>query len=93
MTVPGDRAERLAELFREIFALSETNPSDHPKSAAVDDSIKLFDTQGASGDFRDLRAERETADRRAQRDRRSGTSSLGTPRVQAGFGKVATRPG
>jgi hypothetical protein len=49
MTVPADGAERLAELFREIFALSETNPPDHSKSAAVDDSIKLFDTHGASG--------------------------------------------
>ena len=25
MTVPDERAERLAEIFREIFALSETN--------------------------------------------------------------------
>jgi hypothetical protein len=49
MTVPGDGAERLAELFREIFALSETKRPNHSKSAAVDDSIKLFDTQGASG--------------------------------------------
>jgi hypothetical protein len=49
MTVPGDGAERLAELFREIFALSETNPSDHSKSAADDGSIKLFDAQGARG--------------------------------------------
>ena len=49
MTVQGDGAERLAELFREIFALSETNRSDHSKSAAVDNSIKLFDTQGTSG--------------------------------------------
>ena len=48
MTVPGDGAERLAELFREIFALSETNRPDHSKSAAVDDSIKLFGAQGAS---------------------------------------------
>ena len=49
MTVPGQGAERLAEIFREIFALSETNRPNHSKSAAVDDSIKLFDTHGASG--------------------------------------------
>jgi hypothetical protein len=49
MTVPGEGAERLAEIFREIFALSETNRPNHSKSAAVDDSIKLFDTQGARG--------------------------------------------
>ena len=49
MAVPGNGADRLAEIFREIFALSETNRSDHSKSAAVDNSIKLFDTQGASG--------------------------------------------
>ena len=59
MTVPKDGAERLAEIFREIFALSETNGPNHSKSAAADDSIKLFGTQ----DFRDLRAERETGER------------------------------
>jgi hypothetical protein len=41
MTVPKDGAERLAEIFREIFALSETN--------RPDDSIELFGTQRASG--------------------------------------------
>jgi hypothetical protein len=46
MTAPGKGAERLAEIFREIFALSETNPS---KSAAPDDSVESFDTQDASG--------------------------------------------
>ena len=49
MTVPREGAERLAEIFREIFALSETNGSSHSKSAAVDDSIKSLDTQRASG--------------------------------------------
>jgi hypothetical protein len=49
MTASGDGAERLAEIFREIFALSET---DQAKSAVSDDSIKLFescDTQRTSG--------------------------------------------
>ena len=49
MTVPREGAERLAEIFREIFALSETDGSNHSKSAAVDDSIQLFDAQRASG--------------------------------------------
>jgi hypothetical protein len=49
MTVPREGAERLAEIFREIFALSETNGLNQSKSAAVDDSIKSFDAQRASG--------------------------------------------
>lgn len=49
MTVPEERAERLAEIFREIFALSETNEPNHSKSETVDDSIKLLDAQRASG--------------------------------------------
>jgi hypothetical protein len=49
MTVQREGAERLAEIFREIFALSETNGPNHSKSAAVDDSIKLFCTQLAIG--------------------------------------------
>ena len=48
MTVPREGAERLAEIFREIFALSETDGPNDPESAAVDDSIKLFDAQRAS---------------------------------------------
>jgi len=48
MTVPEEGAERLAEIFREIVALSETNRPNHSKSAD-DDSIKSFDTQGTSG--------------------------------------------
>ncbi len=49
MTVQREGAERLAEIFREIFALSETNGPNHSKSAAAEDSIKLFGTQRASG--------------------------------------------
>jgi hypothetical protein len=49
MTVPEKREERLAEIFREIFALSETNGPNHSKSAAADDSINSFGTQGGSG--------------------------------------------
>ena len=49
MTLPGDGAERLAEILREIFALSETNGPNHSKSAAADDSINLFGTQRGSG--------------------------------------------
>jgi len=46
MTAPKDGEERLAEIFREIFALSETNQS---KSTSADDSVKLFDTGRTSG--------------------------------------------
>jgi hypothetical protein len=49
MTVPREGAERLAEIFREIFALSETNGPNHSKSAAVDDSIKSLDAQRGRG--------------------------------------------
>jgi hypothetical protein len=48
MSVRAERAERLAEILREIFALSEINQSNHSRSAALDDSIKLLDTQSAS---------------------------------------------
>jgi hypothetical protein len=47
--VPGEGEERLAEIFREIFALSEANRPNHSKFAVADDSIKLFDAQAASG--------------------------------------------
>ena len=49
MNVPEDGAERLAEIFREIFALSETNRANDSKSTFASDSIKLFDSQAASG--------------------------------------------
>jgi hypothetical protein len=49
MTVPREGEERLVEIFREIFALSETNGPNHSESAAADDSIKLSATQRASG--------------------------------------------
>ena len=58
MTVPREGAERLAEIFREIFALSETNGPNHSKSAGVEDSIKLFDAQHASG-ISEIRAPNE----------------------------------
>jgi hypothetical protein len=49
MNVPAEGPERLAEILREIFALSETNRRNDSKSAATDDSVKLLDTQCASG--------------------------------------------
>jgi len=48
MSVRAEGAERLAKILREIFALSETNRPNHSKSAAVNDSIKLFDEQRAN---------------------------------------------
>jgi hypothetical protein len=49
MSVPAEGAERLAEILREIFALSEPNRPNRSKSIAADDPIKLLDTHGASG--------------------------------------------
>jgi hypothetical protein len=49
MNVPEERAERLAEIFREIFALSETNGPNHSKSTEADSSIELFGARRASG--------------------------------------------
>jgi len=49
MTVPEEGPERLAEIFRQIFALSDTNRPNHSKTAASDDSVKSLDTQDASG--------------------------------------------
>ncbi len=49
MTGGAEGAERLAEILREIFALSETNRPNHSKSAAADDSMKSVDPQCASG--------------------------------------------
>jgi len=49
MSVPAEGAERLAKIFREMLALSETSRSNDPQSAVTDDSIKLFDTHRASG--------------------------------------------
>jgi hypothetical protein len=49
MSVPAEGAERLAKIFREMLALSETSRSNDPQSAATDDSTELFDTHKASG--------------------------------------------
>ena len=49
MSASREGEERLAEIFREILALSRTNGPDRSKSAGADDSIKLSDTQTASG--------------------------------------------
>ena len=45
MSVPREGAECLAEIFREILALSDTKQSNDPKSDRVDDAIKLVDAQ------------------------------------------------
>jgi hypothetical protein len=49
MSAASEGEERLAEILREILAMSGTKQPDHSKSAGVDDSIKLSDTQSASG--------------------------------------------
>ena len=66
MTVPGEGAERLAEIFREIFALSETNKPNHVKSETVDDSIKSFNAQGKLRPAKRKRTSKERGDAEGQ---------------------------
>ena len=49
MSASREGAECLAEIFREILALSETKRSKDPKSAAADDPMKLSDAQCVNG--------------------------------------------
>ena len=48
MSVPAEGAERLAEILREIFALSEPNLPNRSKSTAADNpiEIRVFDEAG-----------------------------------------------
>ena len=48
MGVPAEGTERLAEIFREIFALSEPNRPNRSKSTAADDpiEIRVYDEAG-----------------------------------------------
>ena len=48
MSAPGEGPERIAEILREILALSGTEGSNRSKSTGADDSIKLSDTQSES---------------------------------------------
>jgi hypothetical protein len=45
MSAAGEGEERVAEILREILALSGTKQVNHSNSATADDSIKLFDPQ------------------------------------------------
>ena len=49
MSAASDGEERVAEILREILALSGTKQVKHSKSTPADDSIKLLDTQCANG--------------------------------------------
>ena len=62
MSVPAEGAERLAELLRDIFALSEPNRSNRSKSTAADDPIEIrvydeagnvIETHEHTGDFKE----------------------------------------
>jgi len=62
MGVPAEEAERLAEILRDIFALSEPNRPNRSKSKAPDDPIeirlydqagKLVETHEHKGDFKE----------------------------------------
>jgi hypothetical protein len=48
MSVPAEGAERLSEILREIFALSEPNRPNRSKSTAAEDpiEIRVFDETG-----------------------------------------------
>jgi len=61
MSVPAEGAERLSEILREIFALSEPRPN-RSKSTATDDPIEIRVYDGAgnviekhehAGDFKE----------------------------------------
>ena len=49
MSAASEGAERVAEILREILALSETKRLNQSKSAPADDSVKLFDPQCVNG--------------------------------------------
>jgi hypothetical protein len=62
MSVPAEGAERLSEILRGIFALSEPNRPNRSKSTAADDpiEIRVYDEAGNvieahehAGDFRE----------------------------------------
>jgi hypothetical protein len=48
MCAKREGAERLAEILREILALSETTLPNHSKSAPLSDPIKLIDAEWIS---------------------------------------------
>jgi len=49
MSAASGGEERVAEILREILALSGTKRVNHSKSASADDSVKLFDPQSVNG--------------------------------------------
>jgi len=49
MSAAREGEERVAEILREILALSGTKQVNHSKSTPVDDSIKLLDAHGVDG--------------------------------------------
>jgi hypothetical protein len=49
MNASREEEERLAEILRDILALSGTKQPNPSKSTPADDSIKSLDTQSASG--------------------------------------------
>jgi hypothetical protein len=63
MSAASEGAERVAEILREIFALSEMHGPNDSKSAALDDSIKLYDARHANEVSGICAAERETGER------------------------------
>jgi hypothetical protein len=58
MGVPAEGTERLAEILREIFVLSEPNRPNRSKSTAVDDpiEIRVYDESGNESRRKSTRA-------------------------------------
>jgi hypothetical protein len=57
MSVPAEGAERLAEILREIFALSEPNRPNRSKSTAeirvYDEAGNVIETHEQAGEFKE----------------------------------------
>jgi len=68
MSAARDEEEPLAEILREILALSETKQPNQSKSTVANNSVKLFDTQSGKGDSRDSHAADETGKRGVRRN-------------------------
>jgi hypothetical protein len=68
MSVRAEEAERLAEILRDIFALSKTKQPNHSQQSAVaDDSTKSVDTQCGNRIQRtDARPAKQGSDERSE---------------------------
>ena len=63
MSGSAEGAERLANILREILALSETKRPNHSKPAGADDPNELFDAQSVNGINQPCAPGKQTTDR------------------------------